>query len=146
MLPRSDSLPCLAPAATAGVSTTGSPEAELAARYAPALRLKQQVEECGDGEPYQPLDVDLLFGNEQVALRGPWEGTGVVKVAPTADDLATGEHRPDGVGDVARAPEPEAHRADLRLVRQLGADELRHDGKRERLALGTKGAGTPLPD
>ena len=28
--------------------------------------------ECGPGEPYEPIDVDALFGEPTVALRGPW--------------------------------------------------------------------------
>ena len=31
-------------------------------RFAPVVRLVEQVEECGPGEPYDPIDVDLLFG------------------------------------------------------------------------------------
>ena len=29
--------------------------------------------ECGPGEPYEPIDVDLLFDEPTVALRGPWK-------------------------------------------------------------------------
>ncbi len=65
-------------------------ETALAKRYAPVVRLVEQVEECGHGEPYDPMDVDLLFGEPTVALRGPW-GTGdLVKIAPSAKDLAGG--------------------------------------------------------
>ncbi len=34
------------------------------------------------------MDVDLLFGEQTVALRGPWNTTDLVKIAPTAKDLA----------------------------------------------------------
>jgi hypothetical protein len=67
-----------------------SAEATLADRYAPVVRLVAQHEECGAGEPFSPTDVDAVLGNDQVALRGPWEGSNLVKVAPTAADLAAG--------------------------------------------------------
>ena len=63
-------------------------EQGLAARYAPAVRLVEQQSECGPGEPYIPTDVDLLFGNPTVALRGPWSATDLVKIGPAAKDLA----------------------------------------------------------
>ena len=44
---------------------------------------------CGPGEPYIPIDVNLLFGEPTVALRGPW-GNDLVAIAPTAQDLAKG--------------------------------------------------------
>ena len=54
------------------------------------VRLVEQLEECGPGEPYQPLNVDLLFDEPTVALRGPWGGGDLVEIGPTADDLAGG--------------------------------------------------------
>ena len=63
-------------------------EQALADRYAPVVRLVVQEEECGPGEPYEPIDVDLLFGDPTVALRGPWNATDLVKIGPTASDLA----------------------------------------------------------
>ena len=65
-------------------------EIALAERYAPVVRLVEQLEECGPGEPYEPLNVDLLFDEPTVALRGPWGGGDLVEIAPTADDLADG--------------------------------------------------------
>ena len=62
-------------------------ENELAQRYAPVVRLVEQDEECGPGEPYEPTDVDTLFGQPTVALRGPWNQADLVKIAPTVDDL-----------------------------------------------------------
>ena len=41
----------------------------------------------GPGEPYEPLDVDLLFDEPTVALRGPWSPADLVKVGPTAGYL-----------------------------------------------------------
>ena len=54
------------------------------------MRLVEQNEDCGPGEPYEPIDVDLLFGEPTVALRGPWSGADLVKIGPTASDLASG--------------------------------------------------------
>jgi hypothetical protein len=65
-----------------------SDERALAERYAPVVRLVQQSEECGPGEPYRPMDVDRLFGESTVALRGPWNPVDLVKIGPTAKDLA----------------------------------------------------------
>ncbi len=69
-----------------GTPATGD-EQTLAERYAPVVRLVAQPEECGPGEPYEPMDVDALFGQDTVALRGPWSPTDLVKIAPTAKDL-----------------------------------------------------------
>ena len=74
----------LAPAAAADLAD----ETELAERHAPVVRLVEQVEECGHGEPYRPTDVDLLFDEPTVALRGPWNPVDLVEVGPTADDIA----------------------------------------------------------
>ena len=63
-------------------------EQDLAAKYAPVVRLVEQTEECGPGEPYRPMDVDRLFGDSTVALRGPWNATDLVKIGPAAEDLA----------------------------------------------------------
>ena len=65
-------------------------EQALAKRYAPVVRLVEQKEECGPGEPYQPLDVNALFGQPTVALRGPWNAADLVKIGPTAHDLTGG--------------------------------------------------------
>ena len=62
-------------------------EQALAKRFAPDVRLVEQTEECGHGEPYIPTNVDVLFGEPTVALRGPWNRTDLVKIAPTARDL-----------------------------------------------------------
>ena len=65
-------------------------ERALAERYAPVVRLVKQTEECGPGEPYRPMDVDALFGQPTVSLRGPWNAFDLVKIAPTAHDLVGG--------------------------------------------------------
>jgi hypothetical protein len=76
-----------APAAALGGLTD---EQALADQYAPVVRLVTQEKECGPGEPYQPIDVNALFGEPTVALRGPWAASGVVKIGPTAKDLSKG--------------------------------------------------------
>jgi hypothetical protein len=63
---------------------------QLAKRYAPVVRLSEQAEPCGNGEPYMPSEVDALMGNSGVAFRGPWRKTDLVKVAPTSQDLRRG--------------------------------------------------------
>jgi hypothetical protein len=77
---------CLCAAAPASLGD----ERVLAERYAPVVRLVEQTEECGPGEPYEPMDVDSLFGRPTVALRGPWNPDDLIEVAPNAKDLASG--------------------------------------------------------
>lgn len=63
-------------------------EQALAERYAPLVRLVEQPEECGPGEPYEPIDVERLFGERTVALRGPWNPSDLVTIGPRAKDIA----------------------------------------------------------
>ncbi len=74
----------LVPAASADLAD----ETALAERFAPVVRLVEQPEECGPGEPYEPLDVDLLFDEPTVALRGPWNASDLVGIGPSAEDVA----------------------------------------------------------
>ncbi|HEX7255675.1 MAG TPA: hypothetical protein VF236_07075 [Gaiellaceae bacterium] len=62
-------------------------EEALAERYAPVVRLVEQVEECGPGEPYEPIDVEVLFDEPTVAFRGPWNPFDLIEVGPSAGDL-----------------------------------------------------------
>jgi hypothetical protein len=71
----------------AGAGAGLSDEQALAERFAPVVDLVEQTHECGHGEPYEPLDVQALFGQPTVALRGPWNPTDLVKIAPAAKDL-----------------------------------------------------------
>ncbi len=73
----------LAPAALADRAD----ETALAEKHAPVVRLVEQTEECGPGEPYLPADVDVVLNEPTVALRGPWSATDLVKIAPVALDL-----------------------------------------------------------
>src|SRR4051795_6634534 len=74
----------------AGPALAQSPEQQLAERYAPVVRLVDQAEEGGHGEPFEPIDVDLVLGNDSVALQGPWRQNDVVKGGPTEQDLSRG--------------------------------------------------------
>lgn len=91
-----------APAASAAPASEA--EVALAHMYSPVVRLKEQPGSCDIGEPYTPIDVDLLMGNDEVALRGPWDRTNIVKVAPTAADLGRGlfDYHLDFPGDALR--------------------------------------------
>ena len=40
-------------------------------KYAPIVRVVEQQDVCGYGEPFVPTDIDLLLGEETVALQGP---------------------------------------------------------------------------
>ena len=62
-------------------------ETALAERYAPVVRLVEQAQDCGYGESYEPIDVDALFDEPTVSLRGPWNPTDLIEIGPTADDL-----------------------------------------------------------
>ncbi len=77
----------LALAAPAVAAADLDDERALAERYAPVVRLVEQAEECGPGEPFDPLDVDLLMDDAGVALRGPWTASNLVEIGPEADDL-----------------------------------------------------------
>jgi hypothetical protein len=63
-------------------------ETALAEKHAPVVRLVEQLEECGPGEPYSPIDVDFVLDEPTVALRGPWNAADLVEIGPSADDLA----------------------------------------------------------
>jgi hypothetical protein len=78
-------------ASVPAVARAADPAGELARRYAPVVRLvEQENPPCGHGEAFAPTSVDLVLGSPEVALRGPWDGSTIVKVAPTAQDLAQG--------------------------------------------------------
>jgi len=68
-------------------SASVSDDQALAERYAPVVRLVEQTKKCGHGEPYEPMDVNDLFGAPTVALRGPWSPNDLVKIGPAGNDL-----------------------------------------------------------
>ncbi|HEU5321462.1 MAG TPA: hypothetical protein VFX28_11705, partial [Methylomirabilota bacterium] len=77
-------------AAPAAAAPPTAAEVDLARTYAPVVELKDQPRPCEAGEPYEPTDIDLLMGNDEIALRGPWDTTNIVAVAPTAAQLGRG--------------------------------------------------------
>ncbi|TDD64284.1 hypothetical protein E1262_28720 [Jiangella aurantiaca] len=87
---------------TDGVRLQAEPaEQELVERYAPVVRLREQLEPCGDGEPYLPLSVDVVMDDDGVALRGPWTTDDLVDIGPSAGALGEGlfEYHLDFPGD-----------------------------------------------
>ena len=123
----------VAAAAPSVARADSSAEAVLAARYSPVVRLVAQQDPCGGGEPYSPTDVDAVLGNDQVALRGPWAPDNLVKVAPTAGDLAAGlpEYHLDLPGDALR-PGCTYEQWQAPARRDVGADNVRVGGIRKR--------------
>jgi hypothetical protein len=80
----------LIPSATAAVAPGAlAQQRELANRYAPVVRLVVGRENCGPALHYVPIDVDSIFGEQTVALRGPW-GNDLVQIAPSGRDLGRG--------------------------------------------------------
>ena len=65
-------------------------EDDLAQRFAPIVRLVDQPEPCGPGEPYEPSDIDAFMNEDTVALRGPWNPTDLVQIGPSAATLGRG--------------------------------------------------------
>jgi hypothetical protein len=131
-------LVALAPAPTAAAAD--AEEEALAERHAPVVRLVEQEEECGYGEPYLPLDVDVLFAEPTVALRGPWGSADLIRIAPTAEDLSEGlyEHHLDFPGD-ALDPRCDYERWSDRLAEEAAPTVYAHvatdPGHPDRLAL-----------
>lgn len=77
-------------AAYADEADVAPAEEQLAVRYAPVMMLVEQAEACGPGEPYLPSDVDALFDEPSIALRGPWTDRDLVAIGPSAEQLAEG--------------------------------------------------------
>lgn len=74
--------------ADAAPAQAESPEQELADRYAPVMMLQAQEHECDpEGEPFDPISVEAVLGNPQVALRQVGYGDPVVRWGPTAADI-----------------------------------------------------------
>ncbi len=90
-----------APTALGGQSDA----ATLAQRYSPVVRIVADTGDCTPLEPYVPINVNLLFDEPTVALRGPWGGGDLVAIGPGAKELGKGlyEYHLDFPGD-ALAP------------------------------------------
>ena len=65
-----------APAAMADIAD----EQALAERFAPVVRIVDQAQECGYGEAYGPISVDLVLDEPTVALRGPWNTSDLIEI------------------------------------------------------------------
>ncbi len=122
----------VAPVASADLAD----ERALAEKYAPVVRLVQQADVCGYGEPFIPTDIDVLLDEPTVALRGPWNVTDLVEIGPSADDLVNRfEYHLDFPGN-ALDPGCEYNRWAKRLTRGTDAAVYAHVvGEGGRLAL-----------
>lgn len=73
----------------ATAQTDPSSAEALAERFAPVLMLVEQAHACDpEGEPYEPVSVDVLLGNPEVALRQVGRGDPVVRWGVSAEVLA----------------------------------------------------------
>jgi len=79
-------------AAVPAAAAADPAEVELAERYAPVVQLVEQAEPCGAGEPYEPIDVELVLGDDEVAFRGPWDRVNLVSIAPTGEQIGAGKY------------------------------------------------------
>lgn len=70
------------------VSAAPKAERDLLAKYQPYFRFADDGE-CGRAS-LRPVDVDPLFDNPQVVLRGPWDRVNVVTIAPSAAEVGRG--------------------------------------------------------
>jgi hypothetical protein len=99
-------LACGAAAWTASPAAAApAAEVALAREYAPVVRLTERSGgSCGIDVPYRPVDVADLMDNDEIALRGPWDRTNLVGVAPGADRLSRGlfDYHLDFPGDALR--------------------------------------------
>lgn len=69
-------------------NSASAAEKELAERYAPVMMLVRQDESCGPGEPYVPSNVDAMFDEPSIALRGPWTSRDFITAAPSVELLS----------------------------------------------------------
>lgn len=81
------------PLASAAQEEALSPEQILAERYVPVAYVRYQEHQCGvppyEGEPYLPLPVEMVIGNDRVLIRDGANNDEVVATGPTAQELAT---------------------------------------------------------
>lgn len=75
----------LAPAVSARAAAQTDDVEQLLRRYLPAIAVPRQATQCGKGEPFFPINVDVLFQRDDVILR---DGRGrVISTSPTMADL-----------------------------------------------------------
>ena len=72
----------------AGAKGLSDADIELVARYAPVMMLQEQLVPCGPGEPFEPIAVDAVLDNPEVALRQIGADDPVAVWAPSVEDLA----------------------------------------------------------
>jgi hypothetical protein len=82
------SFPLAGPGGAVSAQGADDPATTLLERYKPFVAVRTHLSVCGPGERYLPIPVDAVFGRPDVVLRDA-SGT-VLKVAPTAADLADG--------------------------------------------------------
>ncbi len=77
----------------AGAEAQDSSELQLAEMYVPVAFLRYHERQCGtppnEGEPYLPLPVEMVIGNDRVLVRDGANNDEVVATGPTAQELAT---------------------------------------------------------
>ena len=66
-------------------AASGDATAALAEKHAPIVVVREQVDACGEGEPFRPTPVTTVLGEPDVVLRGP---DGEQITSPTVADLA----------------------------------------------------------
>ena len=76
---------CVIPASVASGAETLNEEGALLSQYAPILAAPQQTQECGTGERFFPISVDVLFDRDDVALKR--DDGSLITAAPNAQDL-----------------------------------------------------------
>ncbi len=84
--------PSSTPVGTLAQDAAQSPEEQLVQRYAPIIGLKTQDAACDEnGEPFFPVSVDVVLGNDTVALKKTISSKSstdeIVVMGPTASDL-----------------------------------------------------------
>jgi hypothetical protein len=128
-------------AAVPAAAQGSSPEDQLAAKYAPELRMKAQAKPCAKGDPYRPTDVDLIFGRDDVVLRGPWDRTNTYTFNPTVDDITKGDKAQFHLDFPGRATRPKCTYEQWSLAVNKGhapvayARVVKERGKPDQLAL-----------
>ncbi len=81
------------PATPAAAQEAISPGQELADRYVPVAYVREQEHACavppGGGEPYLPVPVEMVLGNERVLIRDSENGDQVIANGADAAELKT---------------------------------------------------------
>ena len=111
-----------APAAAADLRD----ETALAEKHAPVVRLVEQLEECGPGEPYEPLDVDLLQGRKR--RERPMD------LGPAGEPVVENLNTPD-VPWLQPIPDPADETVERETIKLAFVGALQHLPPRQRAVL-----------